>query len=108
MIELTSAHEEFLVKAGKWIKAHAQQYCPITAVKHILCNRKCIGGDVNAEPYVAEYIPLYKQIFKDLKKCGLVSAYKGGNVIVIEKAGWQYLASTHPEVIERYRKIKKE
>ncbi len=87
MVELTSAHEEFLVKAGKWIKAHAQQYCPITAVKHI---------------------PSYKQIFKELKKCGLVSAYKGGNVIVIEKAGWQYLASTHPEVIERYRKIKKE
>jgi len=86
MVEITDAHEEFLVKAGKWIKAHAQQYCPITAVKHI---------------------PVYRQIFKDLRKLGLVSAYKSGNVIIIEKAGWGYLAGVHPEVMWRYRKSKK-
>lgn len=86
MVELTGAHEEFLVRAGKWVKAHAQQYCPITAVKHI---------------------PGYRRLFKDLRKLGLVSAYKGGEVIVIEKAGWQWLAAVRPEVMERYRKIKR-
>jgi hypothetical protein len=82
MTELSKDHDDFLVKAARWIKAHRKSYCPITAVKHI---------------------SNWKQVMNELKRWGLVQPYKGGETIIITKAGWEYLAAKYSEVVQRRR-----
>jgi len=79
-VELSKDHDNFLVKAAKWTKAHRNLYCPITAVKHI---------------------PNWKRVMDDLKSWGLVQPYKAGETVIITKAGWEYLAAEHPEIVMR-------
>jgi hypothetical protein len=83
MVKLTENHKEFLIKSGKWIKAHGQKYCPTTAVKHI---------------------PKWKKVFKDLEKWKLVRPYKSGDVIEITSYGWSLIYSISPELLGRYKK----
>lgn len=85
MVNITKDHEKFLIKSANWIKSHRKSYCPISAVKHI---------------------SKWKQIFKELTKWGLVQPYKSGNVIVITPDGWEWIAATYPEIIERHKKKK--
>ena len=83
MSEISKDHQEFLFKSANWIKSHRKSYCPVTAVKNI---------------------SKWKQIFKDLTKWGLVQPYKSGNVIIITPDGWEWIAATKPEIIERHRR----
>jgi hypothetical protein len=58
-MRFTPEHERVLVKAAKWIKAHREIYCPITAVREI---------------------PEYRKLLDELCSMGLVEKYKKGVV----------------------------
>ncbi|MDI6883584.1 MAG: hypothetical protein QMD00_00330 [Hadesarchaea archaeon] len=80
MPQPSKEHEDFLLKAAGWIKAHGEKYCPVTAVKHL---------------------PRWKKLFKELEKWGLVQEYKRGETVIVTKAGWDYLAAKHPDLVRR-------
>ncbi|MBU7037029.1 MAG: hypothetical protein HXS52_03785 [Theionarchaea archaeon] len=74
------ALEMVLPRLAKWIKAHHEKYAPLTAVSRV---------------------PEYRGSLQYLRRKGYIRFYKSGEVLVVEKKGWEYMSMNFPWIAAR-------